>query len=233
MADSVDEYPPQFERKNYTFNLLRGASYPGNVVGSVRARDADQGADGYVRYALMGGQTASGGGLYFDVDPDKGALVLRRALDYQAFSAPGSDLETGLVRLTVVARSNKPDSLSDETSVSIVVEPSLLPLILQSARGSVPGWLQAVLVVLFLVIICLALGLGVHYKRKQDLKSKSRAHLMTSSGHLDSTVSGRDNKAMSGDPYLEMAAKQSSYAAASSMPPQYSEIASDHYQVWP
>ena len=229
----MDEYPPQFERKNYTFNLLRGASYPGNVVGSVRARDADQGADGYVRYALMGGQTT--GGLYFDVDPDKGALVLRRALDYQAFSAPGSDLETGLVRLTVVARSNKPDSLSDETSVSIVVEPSLLPLILQSARGSVPGWLQAVLVVLFLVIICLALGLGVHYKRKQDLKSKSRAHLMTSSGHLDSTVSGRDNKAMSGDPYLEMAAKQSSYAAAaaSSMPPQYSEIASDHYQVWP
>ena len=202
------------------------------MVGSVRARDADQGADGYVRYALMGGQTADGG-VYFDVDPDKGALVLRRALDYQAFSAPGSDLETGLVRLTVVARSNKPDSLSDETSVSIVVEPSLLPLILQSARGSVPGWLQAVLVVLFLVIICLALGLGVHYKRKQDLKSKSRAHLMTSSGHLDSTVSGRDNKAMSGDPYLEMAAKQSSYAAASSMPPQYSEIASDHYQVWP
>ena len=75
------------------------------------------------------------------------------------------------------------------------------------------------LVILFLVIACLAIGLGLHYKRRRDVKLKSRSRhdlLMTSPG---------DKPGGGGDPYLELAAKQQS----DYMPPQYSEIASDHY----
>ena len=76
------------------------------------------------------------------------------------------------------------------------------------------------LVILFLVIACLAIGLGLHYKRRHDVKTKSRSRhnlLMTSS----------PGDKPSGDPYLELAAKQQQ--SVDYMPPQYSEIASDHY----
>ena len=76
---------------------------------------------------------------YFGVDAEKGAVVLRRALDYAAFS---EDVGAGVIRLSVVARSNKPGSLTDTAQVTVTVDPALLPVILQSAQGPVPAWLQ-------------------------------------------------------------------------------------------
>ena len=116
-----------------SFFFVRQASYPGNVIGTIHATDGDAGADGFVRYEMSANND------YFGVDAEKGAVVLRRALDYAAFS---EDVGAGVIRLSVVARSNKPGSLTDTAQVTVTVDPALLPVILQSAQGPVPAWLQ-------------------------------------------------------------------------------------------
>ena len=66
---------------------------------------------------------------------------------------------------------------------------------------------------------------GAHCKRRMDNKKAANANrlLMTSVDH------SKRNAGMS-DPYLELAAKQSGSGGAHGYaPPQYSEIASDHY----
>ena len=212
LVESLDEFSPNFENRNYNFSLLR-ISYPGNIIGQVNARDLDEGPDGYVTYGFA--QTNP----YFSIDPDRGAIVLKTALDYGAFEeSPNSNPDLGIINLKVTAKSNMPSSLSAVADVEIVVEPSLLPVILQP-RGGVPSWLQGVLVGLFLVILCLAIALGLHCKKRMD-KAKQSQLL-----HDESKIStNRNSGAPLGDPYLELAAKQSGFP-----PPQYSEIASDHY----
>ena len=166
---------------------------------------------------------------------------MNKALDSGVFENSNSaDRADGIIRLKVEAKSNLPNSLRTIVPVSISIEPTLLPVILGPSEGSVPGWVQGMLVGFFLVIVLLILGL-VFFCRKRIEKLKQSRLLGN-----DSRLQNDDSKLSYGvhshnqlqqraggmghrntDPYLELAV--ASKQTGRFLPPQYSEIASEHY----
>jgi len=108
LTASLDEYAPQFHQpRGYNFSFSRN-SYPGNIIGEVRARDRDDGPDGFISYSIV----SRVGIPYFTIDSTRGAIILSKSLDSSAFEYSTSrDKIDGIIRLKVEAKSKQPDSL--------------------------------------------------------------------------------------------------------------------------
>merc|ERR1719322_1926567 len=237
LTESQDEFSPQFHQpRGYNFSFSRG-SYPGNIIGEVRARDQDDGPDGFISYSIV----SRVGIPYFTIDSTRGALILSKNLDSSAFDhSSNSDRIDGIIRLKVEAKSKQPDSLRTVVPVSISIEPGLLPVILGPAGGSVPGWIPGIVVGFILVIIILAIIAFFCRTRIEKLKQSrllgndsrlqnddSKLSYVGPMHHANSQLQQRQGGIRSTDPYLELAV--ASKHTGRFAPPQYSEIASDHY----
>merc|ERR1712051_1106679 len=181
----------------------------GNIIGEVRARDQDDGPDGFISSTFE--------------------------------HSTSQDKIDGIIRLKVEARSKKPESLRTTVPVSISIEPGLLPVILGPADSSVPGWVPGIVVGFFLVVIFLATGIALFCrKRIEKLKQSrllgndsriqnddSKLSYVGPMHHANTQLQQRSGGIRTTDPYLELAV--ASKHTGRFAPPQYSEIASDHY----
>ena len=238
LTEGQDEYAPQFHQpRGYNFSFSR-VSFPGNIIGEVRARDQDDGPDGFISYSIV----SRVGIPYFTIDSTKGAIILSKALDSSTFEhSTSQDKIDGIIRLKVEARSKKPESLRTIVPVSISIEPGLLPVILGPADSSVPGWVPGIVVGFFIVVILLAIGIALFCrKRIEKLKQSrllgndsriqnddSKLSYVGPMHHANTQLQQRSGGIRTTDPYLELAV--ASKHTGRFAPPQYSEIASDHY----
>merc|ERR1712038_1203588 len=172
----------------------------------------------------------------------RGAIILSKSLDSSAFEYSTSrDKIDGIIRLKVEAKSKQPESLRTIVPVSISIEPGLLPVILGPTGGSVPGWIPGIVVGFFLVIILLAIGIAFFCRKRIEKLKQSRllsndSRLQNDDSklsyvgpmhHANNQLQQRQEGLRSTDPYLELAV--ASKHTGRFAPPQYSEIASDHY----
>ncbi|XP_059482643.1 protocadherin-like wing polarity protein stan isoform X3 [Neocloeon triangulifer] len=79
VLDDNDNYP-QFTEKTYSVLVPEDINWSQNpIIGSVKAEDADQGANAALRYSIIGGNTQG----QFSMDSLTGEVALVKALDYE------------------------------------------------------------------------------------------------------------------------------------------------------
>ncbi|CAB3374160.1 Hypothetical predicted protein [Cloeon dipterum] len=80
VLDDNDNYP-QFTEKTYSVLVPENINWSQNpVIGSVKAEDADQGANAVLRYSIIGGNTHG----QFSMDSLTGEVALVKPLDYES-----------------------------------------------------------------------------------------------------------------------------------------------------
>ena len=213
LVQSVDEYPPVFSQDTFAFNVPSGVK-TGYNLGRVRAQDQDKGSDGFISFSISPASN------YFSIDPSSGSMIVKKQLDTGViqntlFQNRRKKRALSEVHFNVIAKSNKPDSLSSSAKIIFYINLDALPIAQEPDNVTNASVVVGVLFGLLLALIVLAAGLYFYCKYSKSVKHGNKMALLPSP---QGTLSG---PSFTPDQTLEM-------VGGGRYPPQYSEIMSDY-----